>query len=241
MSWYDGLSVKLQRRESKGLLFLVSYTWSKTLDQTDSLASGGIFGQPYDTPTRFNIGAFKGPAGFDITQILSASYVYHIPVKAENKLANAVVANWELSGIVSADSGVPYYIMLSTDNENIGSVGRASEFPNLVCNPTANFTSTPNEWFNTNCYQLPAFGTAGNAGKHALYSDPLLNWDSSFSKQWPFGEARDIEFRGEFFNFVNGHTFDPPGVSLGIPGFGLVSNTTRQGGRNIQFALKLHF
>src|SRR5207253_9359411 len=124
------------------------------------------------------------------------SYDYRIPGKTGNRLADAVVSNWELSGIVSADSGLPYYVFLSpgTDNENIGTVGRATQFPNLVCNPNAGFTQSLNEWFNTNCYQLPVYGTRGNAGKHALYSDPILNWDSAVAKRWPFGESREVEF-----------------------------------------------
>jgi hypothetical protein len=240
MSWYDGFSLKVEKRQSKNLSLLISYTWSKALDQTDDLSSGNIFGQPTITPTRFNIGQFKGPAGFDITQMFSASYTYQIPVKTGNRLADAVISNWGLSGIIRVDTGVPYYVVLSTDNENIGTVGPSSEFPNLACNPTA-FKPTPDEWFNTNCYQLPAFGTAGNAGKHALYSDGLANWDSAMVKRWPFGDARDVEFRAEFFNFLNGHTFDPPQTLYGASGFGTVSNTTRGPGRNIQFALKLHF
>src|SRR5439155_9750990 len=127
-----------------------------------------------------------------------------------------------------------YYVFLSpgTDNENIGTVGRATQFPNLVCNPNAGFTQSLNEWFNTNCYQLPVYGSRGNAGKHALYSDAILNWDSAGAKRWPFGESREVEFRAEFFNFLNGHTFDVPGDALGTPAFGTISSTTRQPGPN---------
>jgi hypothetical protein len=110
-----------------------------------------------------------------------------------------------------------------------------------VCNPNTGFTQSVNQWFNTDCYKLPPYGTAGNAGKHALYSDGLFNWDAAISKRWPFGENRNVEFRAEFFNSLNGHTFDAPGDTLGTPGFGVVSNTTRQPGRNIQFGVKLHF
>jgi hypothetical protein len=240
-SWYDGLSMKLQKRESKNLSFLISYAYAKALDQMDSLATAGIYGQAYANPTRFNAGQFRGPANFGITHLFSASYDYHVPLKTGNRMADAVVANWGLSGIFSADSGVPYYVFLSTDNENIGTVGRATEFPNMVCNPNTGFTRSLDEWFNTNCYQLPTYGTAGQAGKHALYSDPLFNWDSSLAKDWPFGEGRRVEFRAEFFNFLNGHTFDAPGSNLGTSNFGEISNTTRQPGRNVQFAIKLHF
>ena len=197
-------------------------------------------GRALGNATRFNIGQFNGPANFSLTNILSVSYDYHIPGKTGNRFADAMVANWEVSGIISADSGIPYFVLLSTDNENIGTAGRGTEFPNLVCNPNKGFTRSLNEWFNTNCYQLPPYGTAGTAGKHAIYSDPFANWDTAFVKQWPFGKDRHVEFRGEFFNFLNGHAFAPAGSQFGTSNFGEVSGT-RQPGRNIQFSLKLHF
>lgn len=245
MSWYDGLSLQVRKEFSHGLFFLVDYTYSKTIDQEDSLGAGGIYGQPGANPTRYDIGLFQGPAGYDITQRLSASYLYTIPGQTKNRLLNAAIAHWQLGGIITADSGVPYFAFLSTDQENIGvaSFGspRYTEFPNLVCNPNSGIAQNIHQWFNRACYQLPTFGTLGDAGRHALYSDGLGNWDATIDKQWVFGDHRDFEFRGEFFNFLNGHTFDPPGVVYGTPQFGLISNTTRQPGRQIQFSLKFHF
>ncbi|MGH9328389.1 MAG: TonB-dependent receptor [Terriglobia bacterium] len=241
MSWYDGLSLKFERHYSKNLSLIGSYTWSKTLDQSDSLGNGGVYGLPDYNPTRFNISSFKAPAGFDVRNILSLAYIYDLPWKTSSRWVNAAVAGWELSGIVSYGSGIPYYILLSTDNENIGVVpGRISEFPNLACNPETGFTRSAKEWFNTACYQLPQFGTQGNAGRHALFSDPIANWDSAIVKRWPLGENRNLEFRAEFFNFLNASTFDPPVSQFG-PELGTVSTTGRQPGRQVQFALKLHF
>jgi hypothetical protein len=192
MSWYHGLILKLEKRLSQNLSFSVNYTWSKTLDQSDSLGNGNIYGQPTANPTRFNINMFKGPAGFDIRQRLSASYAYDVPSSTHNRLLDAAVAHWQLSGIVTADSGVPYYVYLTTDHENIGMAAagspRHTEFPNLVCDPDANAQRTLAAWFNTSCFQLSPFGTRDNAGRHAQYSQGLLNWDASASKQRPLTE-----------------------------------------------------
>jgi hypothetical protein len=245
MSWYHGLILKLEKRLSPNLSFLVNYTWSKTLDESDSLGNGNIYGQPTANPTRYNINMFKGPAGYDIRHRLSASYAFDVPGQTHNRLLDAAVAHWQLSGIVTADSGVPFYVYLTTDNENIGIAAfgspRYTEFPNLTCEPAANFHQTASAWFNTACYQLPAFGSRGSAGRHAVYSQGLLNWDASATKQWPVTENTSVQFRAEFFNASNGATFDPPGIFFGSPAFGRVTNTTRQQGRQIQFALKFHF
>jgi Carboxypeptidase regulatory-like domain len=242
MSWYDGLGLKLQKRYSRNLTFLISYTYSRAMDQMDGGCNGDVYLEPCVNATRYDIGQWKAPAGFSLTNMLSATYVYDIPGHTGNKFADAALADWELSGIISATSGVPFANYLSTDNENIGATGRDNEFPNLVCNPNAGFTRSAAEWFNTACYQLPIFGTYGNAGRHDLYSDPLADWDFALDKRWPLGkENRNLEFRAEFFNFLNGSTFDPPNDVFGTPGFGAVSTTTRQPGRVIQFALKFHF
>jgi hypothetical protein len=244
-SSYNGLVLKLDKQYSRNLLFLFSYTWSKTMDQSDGLGDGGIYGQPSANPTRYGLSQFYGPAGYNVRQRVTASYFYDIPGRTGNRLLDAVVAHWQTSGIVSGDNGVPFFVYLTTDNENIGTASfgspRYTEFPNLVCDPNAGFHRTAAAWFNTSCDQLPQFGTAGNAGRHALYSQGLVNWDASINKQWPLGETKNVQFRAESFNLTNSATFDPPGVLFGTVGFGKVSATTRQPGRQIQLALKFHF
>jgi hypothetical protein len=238
-SWYDGLSLEVRKKTSHHTSFLVAYTWSKALDIMDSLIVGTNY--PFAQPTRFNIRDFKGPASFDVTHRLTASYAWEIPVSTGNKLANAVVANWTLSGIATIDSGSPYYVLLQADNANIGSVGgRLTSEPDLVCNPVLSHP-TIDRWFNTSCYVIPPFGTQGHAGKHGLYTQGMFNHDFSLAKRWPFKETRSFEFRGEFFNSFNNHTFDKPGYTIDVPSsYGKISSV-RQGGRQIQLGVKIHF
>jgi len=238
-SWYDGLSIELRKKTSHNISYLIAYTWSKSLDIMDSLIVGSTY--PFAQPTRFSVKDFKGPASFDVTHRLTASYAWEIPAKTSNKLANAVVSNWTFSGIVTVDSGSPYYVLLESDNANIGSVGgRLTSQPNLTCNPVLS-SPTIDRWFDTSCYQIPAFGTQGNAGKHGLYGDGMFNSDLALAKRWPFKESRSFEFRAEFFNAFNNHTFAAPGYTIDAPSsYGRVSSV-RQGGRQIQFGLKIHF
>jgi hypothetical protein len=238
-NWYDGMFVQVKKTYSRGFSLLANYTWSKTLNNGgDSVGSGGILGAPGYTPLVANLNEFKGPADFDIRHLFNLSYIYDIPAKTGNRLLDAVIAHWNWSGIFSVSSGVPAYVLLTFDNENTGATG--SEFPNIVANPTLS-NPTINKWFNTNAYQLPGFGTRGNAGKYPIYSQTEKNWNTSMSKRWLWGESRDVQLRAEFFNILNAHTFDPPGVLFGTGNFGKVSSTARQGGRQLELALKLHF
>ena len=240
-SYYEGLSLKLDKRFSKGLVIQGNFTWSKTLDQSDSLASGGgAVGQPWSNATRYNLAQFRAPAGYDIPKRLVISGIYELPIKTRSPIANAVVANWAVSAIASFDSGLPYTVFLSSDNENIGSVaGRYTEFPNLAGNPTPSNPSVF-QWFNTAAFALPPAGTRGNAGRNILRADNFGNFDFSAFKRWPFLESRFVEFRGEFFNLTNHTTFTTPNSLLGTAVFGTVTGT-RNSGRQVQLALKLHF
>jgi hypothetical protein len=240
-SYYQGVSVKLDKRFSGGLLVQTNYTWSKTMNQSDSLASGGgAVGQPWSNPTRYNLRQFRARAGYDIPHRLVVSGIYEIPARTANRVVNAVVANWALSTIATFDAGLPYTVWLASDNENIGPPGgRYTEFPNLVGDP-AEAERSVFRWFNTDAFALPPPFTRGNAGRNILRADGFSNVDFSVYKRFPFHESRYAELRGEFFNFTNTTTFATPNSLLGTPQYGTVSGV-RNSGRQIQLALKLSF
>ncbi len=239
-SWYNGLSVKLEKRYSNNLHFLVSYTWSKTINFLDSFVNGGLGGQPFSNPTRFNIRANKAVAGYDVPQRLVVSYIYQVPVQTRSRMMNALVSNWSIAGNVSFDSGLPFVPLLSSDNENIGVVpGRNTQFPD-VTGSTIESSPTAARWFNTSAFRLPSFGTIGNAGRLALRGDGFANMDLSLFKRWPFKENRFVEVRGEFFNALNNVNFGYPGGLFGTPQFGKVSSQ-RNAGRQVQLTVKIGF
>ena len=238
-SYYEGLSLVLEKQFSKGLLISANYTWSKAEDYVDELSDNiQLFGS---SPTRINARAWKGVAGFDVPQRFVLSYVYELPFKTSSALANAFLANWSTSGIVSLDNGTPYSARLSADVANIGTVaGRYSEFPNLVGDPNAISNRNPNLWFNTSAFAVPASYTFGNAGRNILRTDGIKTWNMSLFKKWPVRETRSLELRGEFFNIMNRTSFGYPGFIVDSPTFGKQSSTFVSG-RQVQVAVKVHF
>jgi hypothetical protein len=240
-SWYDGLSLKLDKRLARGLSLLVSYTWSKTLDVSDNLSNASLGGNPTANATRFNLAANKAVAGFDIPQNFVTSVIYTIPGKTKNHLANAFIADWNLSAIVSHYSGLPFSVFISGDVANIGTVsGRSTQYPNLVGDPNAIANRSPQLWFNTAAFAQPAQYTFGNAGRNILRTDTQNNVNFSLFKRFVFLEKRDVELRGDFFNLLNHTSFGYPNVTVGNAQFGKLSNT-RNSGRQVQLALKIHF
>ena len=239
-AWYQAGTLQVNKCFSRGLQFQANYTYSKNLDLVDNISNSGLGGAPTSNPTRFNFGLNKGPAGFDIRHVFVGSAVWAIPGRTGSEWLDAVVANWNLSGITTFHSGLPFMLFLPTDNENIGQVsGRYTEFPNLVGDPR-NVNQTVARWFNTLAFAMPAPYTRGNLGRNILRTDTLINTDLSAYKTWPFLERRSVELRGDFFNVFNHANFGYPGTILGTAQFGAIANTLNPG-RQVQLGLKIHF
>jgi Carboxypeptidase regulatory-like domain len=237
-SWYEAGSLQLRKHFSHGLQFSVNFTHSKNLNLVDNLSNGGLGGAPTSNPTRFD--ARKGDAGFDVPNLLVASWTWQIPGRTGNRYLDAVVAHWTASGIVNYRSGLPFMLFLTTDNENIGTVsGRSAEFPELVGNPY-DVQPTVRKWFDTSAFAVPARYTIGDVGRNILRTSTLSSTDFSLAKTWPVFETRAVELRGEFFNVFNHANFGYPGTQIGTAQFGAVSSTLNPG-RQVQLAAKIHF
>jgi outer membrane receptor protein involved in Fe transport len=243
-AYYNAGTFKIEKRFSQGLSFQANYTWSRNINYKDSAVNGAggtgasWAGQGPVWGTRFNTRQFKGPASFDVTHRVALSYIYQLPVRTRSKAADALIANWSISGIATFDNGFPYGPRLSIDNENTG-VFAGNEFPNVVGNPSLS-NPTPQRWFNTDAFAVPRAYTTGNAGRNILRGPGFANWDVSIYKRWLIREPTDVELRGDFFNFLNHTNLGLPSTDLPSPQFGTIS-ATRNNGRSIQLGLKLHF
>ncbi|HEX5483293.1 MAG TPA: TonB-dependent receptor [Terriglobia bacterium] len=234
---YNALQVSLNRQTSRGLTYLISYTWSKAMNfGCDGYYSDCSVQDPNHWQNNRSV------AGFDLTHVFSASWVYHLPFgsgrrwASSNRLASALFGGWQLNGIVFLSSGQPYTIGSSGDIANIGG---GSERANLVGNPIIS-NPTPEEWFNTAAFVNPDPFTFGNLGRNTLRADWNKNFDLSIFREFPITETKKLEFRFEGFNITNTPVFGIPDNTVADPNFGAVSNTANTE-RQLQFALKFYF
>jgi len=245
-SWYDGVTTEYTHRFNHGIYFLVSYTVSKFLDNTMG-DQDWISGATSGIRNVYNLGAEKALDANDIPQSLALSYIAELPVgsgrhfgASMNRVENAVLGGWQVSGLTTFKSGMPLGITTSTNNTN--TYGN-SQRPNLVGNPNALPTGVDRhyEWFNIAAFAQPPAFTFGNVGR-ALPSTrgPGLNdWDIGIQKYFQPTERFRLQFRAEFFNAFNHPNFYQPDTNLGDASFGALN--TAFPGRDIQFALKLLF
>ena len=245
-SSYNALQVSLNGREQHGLTYLVSYTWSKSLD----LGCSGWYGvEGCSIQNPYNLQADKGPAATDLPQIFSAAWVYTLPfgkggrLSSSSSVVNALIGGWNLNGVLSLNSGTAFDVgsgkdIAETGNYNYGN-GYGYERANLVGSQYPG-SKGPAEWINVASFQTPALGTFGNLGRNSLRSDWNKNLDLSLFRQFPFTERFRLEFRFEMFNATNTPVWAIPVSSLEAPNFGAVTHTANVP-RQLQFGLKLYF
>lgn len=246
---YHGFQARLQRRFSKGLTVLGSYSYSKSIDFGSGIrTTDGDKLTPVDP---YGLFRERGLSAFDFRQRLTTSWLYELPVGKGKSflgdaagLVNAVFGNWQVGGILTLQSGFPLTAYCGPGNISNGGDGC---YPDVVPGQSphlARSEKTVGRFFNTAAFvdRLPGGEQFryGNSGRNTIEGPGIISWDFSLIKQFPFQEARYLEFRAEFFNLPNHPIFNPPGTTLRTPTYGQISST-KIDSRQIQFALKLHF
>ncbi len=241
-SSYQALQFLYDRRFSKGLTMLVSYTYSKAID----IGCSGWFGTEgcsVQDPYHFNND--RGPSAVDLTHVLTTSWVYELPFghnrkfQSGNRTVDYILGNWQVNGISTIRSGAPYNITVPGDIANTGNSNYMRA--NLIGDPNLdNPSPSPGYWFNTAAFASPAPFTFGNFGRNRLRSDYFRNFDLSVFRQFPIRESVRLELRAEAFNAFNTPTFRAPTGNISSTNFGKVTGTANSP-RQLQIALKLWF
>ncbi len=233
---YEGLSVVVRQRMSRGLLFRGSYTWSHTQDVTTDSNGGGAPMNPYDWRADY------ANANWDIRHRLTGGVVYEIPIfHTTNAFLRGAFGAWQMNALFIAQTGLPFNVTSSIDTANTSAGGPAR--PNLVHAPSSNCGNG----HLANCIDATAYALPpkdvyvyGNAGRNVLHGPGLFNIDYSLFKNFPIKERLKLQFRAEFFNFLNHPNFSNPASTFGTVSFGSVTSTSTEN-RDIQFGLKLLF
>jgi hypothetical protein len=232
-STYNALQAKIEKHFTKGLSFLVSYTWSKNLDQASNENSGGTV-----IPTNQNFD--YGPSDFDIPKNLTASYIYDLPFGQGREFMNhkgvmdEVFGGWQLSGVTTLRSGFPNTISYPGDIANVGLGTR----PVRTCNGNLS-NRTIQQWFDTSCFKAPTQYTFGNSNRGIIRGPGYKDWDLALMKSFRTYHEQNLQFRAEFFNAFNNVNFGQPGTSITTSSAGKIGSASAA--RVGQMALEYRF
>jgi hypothetical protein len=244
-SSYNGFQFSANHHGSSGLTYLVAYTWSKSMD----VGSSGFFGiESSSVQNPYDIRGDRSVSGFDLTHVLSASATAPLPFGKGKRFASSggfvsyLVGGWQLNGILTLTSGLPYNVFISSDIPNVGNFApwSGNVRANVVGDPNLPDPSTT-KWFNTAAFAPPDPFTFGNSGRNSLRADWFKNLDLSLFRDFPIGERRSLQFRAEAFNVTNTPTWGIPVNDLNNPAqLGSITDT-RSTARQLQLSLKLYF
>jgi hypothetical protein len=258
---YNALQVQFNRRLSKGLQLLSSYTFAHSIDT-------GSAGQASDVNPTIGGSSNRGPSDFDIRHTFTSALTFAIPGWKRDRLSAAISGGWSIESIVLARSAPPVNVYDGGLSAIVGAgidvrpdlvPGQSlylhgSQYPGgLALNPAA-FMPPP-----VNADGNPI--RQGDLGRNALRSFGATQWDLALHRDFHLHEGLRLQFRCEMFNILNHPNFGPPisdlsnvtqfgqstemlgqflsGGNLGGGGF---SPLYQIGGpRSIQLALKLFF
>lgn len=244
VSSYESFQFRLQQRATRGLSYIISYTYSKSMDRG---CSGDFGAEGCETQTPYNTMNDRSVSGFDLPQIFSGSFVYSIPVgrgksfSTHNGVADYILGNWQVSGILSLHSGTPFDVTMA--NGDTSGTGNGTTRPNLLLSDPY-LSGGGLQYLNPAAFGSPTVANAttvgafGDLGRNSLRTPDFKNLDVSLSRLFPIKERATLQFRCDFFNITNSVVLGQPNNTLGNPNFGLitgVNNTARQ----IQFSMKL--
>ncbi|MDQ1469923.1 MAG: hypothetical protein QOJ99_1403 [Bryobacterales bacterium] len=241
---YHSLQVTAERRFTKGLAWLGAYTYSHSIDNVPTQQGGGSEGPvPQDIRYRF---LDRGSSSFDIRHRTSQSVIYDLPFGRgrhfglSNSFANAIFGGWQINGILTLQSGLPFTPVLATSVSNAGSSRPNRATSAEIPDPTIT------HWFDTSfntpgaAWATPLQYTYGNGGRNTLRGPHRTNFDGSLFKETQIAERYRLQFRAEFFNALNHPQFDLPNATIGSAAAGVISSTVGSP-RDIQLSLRLWF
>jgi Carboxypeptidase regulatory-like domain/TonB dependent receptor len=251
-SSYNALEASLRKQYSHGLSFLLSYTWSKVIDDVSSFNITGSEAKPVAgendlAQDPFNLAAERGRSLFDARNRFVASYVWDLPFwNHPENWYQSVLGGWQLDGIATLMSGTAFTVFDSNDVSAQGSApeitGFAAQRPDLIGNPNSGPRKV-SAWLNASAYHrldtVINAGQFGTEGRNVNTGPDYADWDFATLKNFEVTESMQIQFRAELFNILNRPNFHLPDCDISSPTFNYIleANPPRQ----VQFALKFMF
>jgi hypothetical protein len=226
---YQAATVRVERQAARGLNLSGSYTWSRSIDDaSDPGATVAETNLPQDV---YNQDAEEALSSYDHRHRFTANFSYDLP------WSRGFLGGWRVSGIAILQSGAPFTVNLGTDRANIGS-GPAQR-PDVTGDPNLDSGRTPQRWFDTSVFSLPAQFTFGDAERNSVLGPGYSSVDLALQKTTRLSDRVNLELRWEVFNVFNTANFDLPSRIAFTPNFGRIFSAADS--RQMQLGMRLTF
>jgi hypothetical protein len=251
---YHGLRTSFTRNLSQGLQFNANYTWAKAMDVLSTQFSGELGDSTVQNG--FDPSADYGLADFHVGHNFTTNFTYDLPIgqgrtfgSGMSGVANAIIGGWQLSGVFTAQSGLPFSVVGDPGVTHI--LNRGGARPDLRAGGDTNpvygnrDNTIPGQtgflWFDGSQFVEQQPGYYGNLGRNTVIGPGITKMDFSLLKNTGLGESKNLQFRAEFFNFFNTPEFSQPEADITDQNIGRISGTRLNSARQIQLALRFTF
>jgi hypothetical protein len=233
---FNALTVSIRRSFQNGFSFDFNYTWSHSIDNASTPASG-VGGS--GTGVGFNAAAFqnsfapylsRGSSDFDLRHQINANFLYELPVGKGKMLLGAapkwldeIAGGWQVSGLVRLQSGLPSTITGDgAYNSNYYAQSLAIPLAGAPLTGGVKYDQFgyPSLFASTNSTAAYTDAFTGGAGMRAIVRMPWMrNVDMAVAKAFKLPwENHSLQFRAEAFNLFNFVNFTNVSLSLSNPG-----------------------
>ncbi len=204
---------------SQGITALVSYTWSKALDQSSAIRGNAndIF-----TNNAFCIMCDYGYSAYNTPHRFVTSVLWEVPFgrgrafgSDMHRVADAVIGGWQVGSIITIQSGRPVSLFAGWwDPPGTNTFGDTRVYHTGADFYLPSDQRSAEQWYNLDAFMAPADGTIGNLSRNRLQGPTTFAWDFSLHKRFNIIERHQLEFRFEAFNFPNHPSLGSPGNSF---------------------------
>jgi hypothetical protein len=252
---YHALQIKFERRLSRRLQVLASYSWSHSIDIASTDAATTLS----TASTIANPNVDRGNSDFDVRHSVTSGLTYDLPAAGSQRTVHAISSGWSLAAFMLARSALPVNIIGITF---FASGTALSPRPNVIPGVPLELFGPQfpgGKTFNKAAFAAASIGQQGNFGRNVLRGFDAVQADIGLQRQFHLTEKVGLSFRSEFFNIFNHPNAGNPNNLLTSPLFGRstqsLANSLGAGGssggfsplyqiggpRSIQLALKLQF
>jgi len=209
-SFYNSFQISVSGQHRNHVSWGTFYTLSHSIDDASIASFIEAVSEEPTSQDIFNRKGSRGRSEFDIRHNVVANVIYDLPFQRYSFLSG-----WQISGIGSFHSNVPFTPVLAFDNADAQSL-ILSQRPDLIGNPyigrCANGArvDTPTCWFNPSAFAVPPRYKFGDAGRNMLRGPAFVQLDLAVRKSFQLGEGKKITLGADAFNILNHPNFAVP-------------------------------
>jgi hypothetical protein len=232
-AYYYSFYVRAERRFSKGLMLLASYTWSRTATDVLGVSTAGaaqitsITGAQnvYNKPDEWSLATQDAPNRFTTAATYELPFGKGKRFARGGRMVNYVAGGWSINVVGILQTGFPLAVSQPNNNSVIGASYQRPNATGVSPETSGPAAERINGWLNPAAFsQAPQF-TFGNITRFLNARGPaLFNWDVSLFKTVPVGERVKAQFRAEALNATNTPYFGNPNTTLTNNQFGVITS-----------------